>query len=344
MLFGDNTNRAVEKNNDFIDSLKGLDKEAQIVSINNMKRALEEEKVLLEIAKRTAERNLRAGGGEVGVGAMSRRGGQFLKFGEDIEEATTRIADFEQRLKDLEAPLKKVGGTGGAEGSGSGVAGLNSELSEVPGKMQAIVPAIKSVSLATKELQTSTASIGSGLTDWINPTIVKFEEFSNAVHSSMKSAAVAMISGVGSMIGSGKSLSDALLAPLAEMAVQLGKIAIGYGFAISGIKKALKSLNPGAAIVAGVALVALGNGLQSVISRAAEQNMPALAEGGLAFGPTAALVGDNRNASIDPEVIAPLSKLKDMIGGGATNVYGRISGDDIVISNDRAARDRNRYV
>ena len=27
------------------------------------------------------------------------------------------------------------------------------------------------------------------------------------------------------------------------------------------------------------------------------------------------LVGDNRNAWIDPEVIAPLSKLKDMIGG-----------------------------
>ena len=73
-------------------------------------------------------------------------------------------------------------------------------------------------------------------------------------------------------------------------------------------------------------------------------SIPALAEGGLAFGPTTALVGDNRNASIDPEVIAPLSKLKDMIGGGATNVYGRISGDDIVISNDRAARDRNRYV
>lgn len=36
---------------------------------------------------------------------------------------------------------------------------------------------------------------------------------------------------------------------------------------------------------------------------------PHLAEGGLAYAPTMAVVGDNRNASINPEVIAPLDKL-----------------------------------
>jgi tape measure domain-containing protein len=72
-------------------------------------------------------------------------------------------------------------------------------------------------------------------------------------------------------------------------------------------------------------------------------NVPALAEGGLAFGETMSIVGDNRNAAIDPEVIAPLSKLKDFMGGEGTQVYGRISGDDIVISNRRAERDRNRF-
>jgi len=72
-------------------------------------------------------------------------------------------------------------------------------------------------------------------------------------------------------------------------------------------------------------------------------NIPALAGGGLAFGPTLAMVGDNRNASADPEVIAPLSKLKELMGVTAVQVYGRISGDDIVISNSRASRDRNRF-
>lgn len=42
--------------------------------------------------------------------------------------------------------------------------------------------------------------------------------------------------------------------------------------------------------------------------------IPKLAKGGLAFAPTLAMVGDNRNASIDPEVIAPLSKLKGLLG------------------------------
>jgi len=71
--------------------------------------------------------------------------------------------------------------------------------------------------------------------------------------------------------------------------------------------------------------------------------MPKLASGGLAFGETMSIVGDNKNAAIDPEVIAPLSKLRQYMGGGSTNVYGRISGDDIVISNTRASRDRNRF-
>ena len=42
--------------------------------------------------------------------------------------------------------------------------------------------------------------------------------------------------------------------------------------------------------------------------------LPALAEGGLATAPTLAMVGDNRNARVDPEVISPLSKLQGMVG------------------------------
>ena len=41
--------------------------------------------------------------------------------------------------------------------------------------------------------------------------------------------------------------------------------------------------------------------------------IPKLAKGGLATAPTLALVGDNKNAKSDPEVIAPLSKLRQMI-------------------------------
>ena len=49
--------------------------------------------------------------------------------------------------------------------------------------------------------------------------------------------------------------------------------------------------------------------------------IPHLATGGLAFGPTLALVGDNPGASVDPEVVSPLSKLQQYISAAvSTNV------------------------
>jgi phage-related protein len=50
--------------------------------------------------------------------------------------------------------------------------------------------------------------------------------------------------------------------------------------------------------------------------------IPKLAKGGLAFGPTLAMVGDNINASIDPEVIMPISKLENMLESILTKTTG----------------------
>ena len=73
------------------------------------------------------------------------------------------------------------------------------------------------------------------------------------------------------------------------------------------------------------------------VAAISSQPLPALAEGGLAFGPTAALVGDNVGAASDPEVIAPLSKLNGMLGGGtqAIEVYGVLRGEDIWLANKK---------
>ncbi len=89
--------------------------------------------------------------------------------------------------------------------------------------------------------------------------------------------------------------------------------------------------------IVGALGLAVGGGLFQRVG------VPALAQGGLAYGPTMAMVGDNRNAAIDPEVVAPLSKLKDMMGGGVVEVVGRIKGDDIFLSNARSNSARNRY-
>ena len=68
------------------------------------------------------------------------------------------------------------------------------------------------------------------------------------------------------------------------------------------------------------------------------------ATGGIVSGPTLGLMGEYAGARTNPEVIAPLDKLKSMIGtnGGSTEVFGTISGADILLSSDRAQANRNR--
>ncbi len=88
---------------------------------------------------------------------------------------------------------------------------------------------------------------------------------------------------------------------------------------------------------------AIVNGLFNRALSAA--NVPALASGGLAFAPTLALVGDNRNAGTDPEVIAPLSKLKQFIqpnGGSGFVASTRIAGSDLEIIINRAIEQKLR--
>jgi len=81
------------------------------------------------------------------------------------------------------------------------------------------------------------------------------------------------------------------------------------------------------------------------IATIASTPIPAFAEGGLVTGATLGLIGEGPGTSMsNPEVIAPLDKLKSMIGQGqgSVEVFGRISGSDILISSDRARKNRNR--
>ena len=143
-----------------------------------------------------------------------------------------------------------------------------------------------------------------------------------------------------------KSFSTFILNAFANTAEQLGKLAISIGFAAKGIFEALKG-KPELAILAGGALLVLAGVARAQMAKMAEnQQQVELAKGGLAFGETLAVVGDNPNARMDPEVIAPLSKLQGMLGksnGGAVEVYGRISGQDILLSSEKAGRVRTRY-
>jgi hypothetical protein len=49
---------------------------------------------------------------------------------------------------------------------------------------------------------------------------------------------------------------------------------------------------------------------------ASKNSVPKFADGGLLYGPTLALAGEYAGASSNPEVVAPLSRLKGLLKGG----------------------------
>ncbi len=157
----------------------------------------------------------------------------------------------------------------------------------------------------------------------------------------------AAISGGGNLA---KSLSSVLLGSLGQLETQMGKLAIHIGLGVKGIKKALESLNPAVAIAAGIALVALGKFASSQSQKIAQQKPAAFAKGGIVSAPTLGLMGEYPGARSNPEVIAPLDKLKNMIGntGGVQQVQVggsfEIKGQDLVVALERANSTRNRLI
>jgi hypothetical protein len=99
--------------------------------------------------------------------------------------------------------------------------------------------------------------------------IAALGKLNNAFENVASQGIASMIDGLAQLAaGQEKNLAVALILPLADMAIQLGKISIGAGVALLGIKKAFENpANAGVAIAAGAALVALGTVVKSQISK-----------------------------------------------------------------------------
>ena len=138
---------------------------------------------------------------------------------------------------------------------------------------------------------------------------------------------------------------------LTELA-ETGKIS--FKGILDGLKRMLISL--AAAIASAIALNILTGGAVMAAGKAAGAKsgfgallkggamngiggLTPFANGGIVSGPTAALVGEYPGARTNPEVIAPLNKLQNMLGG---NVTFTISGDNLVGTLNRANKTRAR--
>ena len=136
-------------------------------------------------------------------------------------------------------------------------------------------------------------------------------------------------------------LFKGILTGVADFLQQLGIGLIAAALATEAFQKTLLT-QPLAAAAAGAAAVVAAAGVRSVLARGV-----AFADGGIVSGPTLGLVGEYPGASTNPEVIAPLNKLKSLIGdtGGSDNGFiaeTRISGRDLAIVLNRYNKDLQR--
>lgn len=123
----------------------------------------------------------------------------------------------------------------------------------------------------------------------------------------------------------------------------LGKNLIQIGITMTGIMETLKSggfSNPALLIGGGIALVALSSAMKGMVSQSV-----GFADGGLVTGSVFANIGEGIGTnSANPEVIAPLDKLKNFInpnqgsGMGGGDVKFRIEGNSLVGILDRQSK------
>ncbi len=195
-------------------------------------------------------------------------------------------------------------------------------------------PMVQETDEATKKLyrmleaaETLSAGINSVINAMVFDTVVGMAEIGGAI-----------LAGEASF----KDFGNFALGQLASLFHQLGVLFLEYGIAAEALKVSLSMWPIGGplAIGAGIALIAAAGAINAKMSAAAE-GVPALAEGGIVTGPTLALIGEGRES----EAVIPLSKLPQIAGasGGAVEVYGRLSGQDILLSSEKAGRTRSRY-
>ena len=210
-------------------------------------------------------------------------------------------------------------------------------------KNRVVNPAGKQINTNVVDIQTTSKGIDEGflnipeklagvvneIVPYIQKAINVFNDFDVAVGEIMTNVAQSVAVGFGEVLGgiaagtaSAADIIGVALTAVADILIQLGRLAIQTAISIQAIKTALKTLNPVVAVAAGIAAIALGTFVKSQANKiGGGGSRRAFANGGIVYGPTNALIGEYAGASSNPEVVAPLDKLKDLIGNTGGSQY-----------------------
>jgi tape measure domain-containing protein len=240
-------------------------------------------------------------------------------------------------------------------GGGGGVAALQPTtqalgITAMLPTLDVLPTKLSSVTAEAERLKETTLALNDATTKFVPPIAaiiafkteieslgLKMNELGNAsinINSAISSGIGVLANEFEKGIGSFNDFANAVVK--GGLSIIKSLIQQGVAAAVSNtLKGPAGTLGPVGVAVAGAA-GALASGLfTSLISKI---GLPKLAQGGLAYAPTMAMVGDNKNARVDPEVIAPLSKLKGMLdnGGSPYILSTRVSGADLIVIMEKA--------
>ena len=178
----------------------------------------------------------------------------------------------------------------------------------------------------------------------------RMTEAAGAINNAFNSMTAEGVEAFGDMIGgilSGQITSfddfgKALLGSVAKFMRAFGSALIATATASKAFKEFILK-RPELGIAAGIALVAGSAVITGMLKKGPAPT--AFAEGGIVSGPTLGLVGEYPGASSNPEVIAPLDKLKGMLNMNNNSGFvasTTIQGRDLAIVLERYNKDSKR--
>lgn len=280
-------------------------------------------------------------------------GGDVSGGGEELSDFKKKLAALKAERQAFDAILKKDGASPTLGGNrisnieGGAYSGLIQLGEKYQGVIQGIVDQTSALNVKNMDLKISQDSINASL----NTSFPLLEQFKSQVESlglvfdQITEKAIPNFSGAVSQglsafsryaedgISSMRDLSRAVVA--ASLTIIKSLIQQGVAAAVANaLKNPAGIIPPVGLALAGAAGAAAAGLFQGLIGKI---GAPKLAKGGLAYGSTLAVVGDNPNAKADPEVIAPLSKLRSYLetggGGGVSEIFLR--GEDLVLAMER---------
>ena len=276
---------------------------------------------------------------------------EFKTIGETVDS-------LKGKFKSLFVATSKSGGKGGAVvpeniieptstttvgGGGNGA----SPVTAITAQSTGITNMLPTLDLLAIKLDTASASNQrlKETNEEVKNSFVNTEAQMMSFGNTLTSALTAAVDAFSNLAVQGETDMKKMASAALQAARQIVSAYIKEG--VAGIVKNIlagptgKALGPFAIAVAGAAGAGASVLFNTLLNKV---SAPKLAKGGLATGPTMALVGDNRNARVDPEVIAPLSKLKSMMGdmGVGGSLETRISGNDLIILLNRSQKGLSR--